>query len=154
MMGIEGSVVLYATLLALLFAAVAVWAQIKRHGKSWVWNVLTLVAGLTILAGMEGLTSHAKPMYLELQPATDYRMLRYISYPQYRIYLFVLPKGQDEPRLYTIPWTQEAEDKIAEAVRVAKRKGYPPMFYYGKDVLEPHPMPTPIILEPKPGEDD
>jgi len=149
MFGIEASIMSYAGALALVFAAVAVWGILNDHEKPWKWNVLTFIAGLVILAGMEGLTSHAKPLHLELVPSKNYTLLSYVSYPKDRIYLFMLPSNQTEPRLYSISWTKAEENKIADAVRMAEERGVPPQFWYKDNMMEPHPMPDAIELEPK-----
>lgn len=152
MMEFETGILVYGFLLSGLFCAVTYWGITNDYGKLWQWNVLALVAGLTIFAGFEGMASQHKPFYLELWKSQRYEMLHYLAYPNHRIYILMLPQGQTTPRLYSIPWTSETEDDIVEAMRAAKERGVPPHFYYLKDHFEPHEMPKQIELEDKDNE--
>ena len=149
MVGFEWGIVIYGLTLSSVFAAVCYWGLSNNYGKAWQWNTLGLVASAVIFMGFEGMASQPKPFYLEMYKADSYTLHYYISIPHDRIYVYMTPYGQQTPRSYTIPWTIETEEEIADGVKMAKERGIPPHFWYDKDYLAPAPLPPAVQLQKK-----
>jgi len=67
--------------------------------------------------------SRPKPTNLEFMKSGETMILSSRVVPDHAIYLWLLFKGEPEPRYYSIPWSPETARKLQEAIKQAGKNG-------------------------------